>query len=247
MYHGIGEPAEAADGRRYTVRVAELDAQLDVLAEVGGVLDPRRVGFGESGIVLTFDDGERSVLTEALPRISARGWLGALFVTTGWLDRPGYLGRTELAAFQRAGWVVGSHGHTHRFLSTLPEPELRDELRRSRELLEESLGAAPTHLAFPGGRTSPLVEHTARALGFSFLWSSSAGRNSALLPGAPFRRTVVRRGLALGAFRRLARGDAAAHALDRADVAVRGAVKRALGDERYHAMTGRLLSALGKR
>ncbi len=247
MYHGIGEPADAAEGSRYTVRVEELEAQLDAVAEVGGVLDPRRAGLGEGGIVFTFDDGERTVLTEAMPRMARRGWRGALFMTTAWLGLPGYLAPADLVRLRGAGWVVGSHGDTHRFLSTLPEPELRAELARSRDRLAEILGEAPAHLAFPGGRTSPLVEHTARALGFTSLWSSSPGMNSALLPGAPFRRTAIRRGLDLGRFRRLVRGDALAHAADQVDMALRGALKRAIGDERYHAVTGRLLGALGRR
>ncbi len=33
--------------------------------------------------VLTFDDGERSVVTTALPLLKARGMVGVLFVTTG--------------------------------------------------------------------------------------------------------------------------------------------------------------------
>jgi peptidoglycan/xylan/chitin deacetylase (PgdA/CDA1 family) len=247
MYHGVGEPADVAEGKRYTVRVEDLEAQLEVVEGLGGVLDPRRVGLGEGGIVLTFDDGERTVLTEVLPRLARRGWVAALFVTTAWIGRPGYLSAAELVAIRRAGWTVGSHGDTHRILSTLPEPELRAELSRSAERLAEVVGEWPTHLAFPGGRTSPLVEHTARAVGFTTLWSSSPGVNSALLPGAPFRRTAIRRGLELARFRRLARGETVAHVTDQLDVALRDAVKRAIGDELYHAMTGSILAALGRR
>jgi peptidoglycan/xylan/chitin deacetylase (PgdA/CDA1 family) len=247
MYHGIGEPADPSEGARYTVRVDDFERQLETVEELGGVLDPRRVGLGEGGIVLTFDDGERSVLTEALPRLAHRGWVAALFVTTAWVGRPGYLSAPEIVTLRRAGWTVGSHGDTHRFLSTLPEDALRAELTRSSERLAAVLGEWPTHLAFPGGRTSPLVEHTAHAVGFTTLWSSSPGVNSALLPGAPFRRTAIRRGLELARFRRLAHGETVAHVTDQLDVALRDAVKRAIGDERYHAVTGRILAALGRR
>jgi peptidoglycan/xylan/chitin deacetylase (PgdA/CDA1 family) len=248
MYHGIGAPADPAEGARYTVTPGEFEAQLDALAALGvPVLDPRRAGLGEGGVVLTFDDGERSVLVEALPRMAARGWVGALFVTTAWLGRAGYLAPEEVPAFRRAGWIVGSHGHTHRFLSTLLPAELRDELLRSRDRLAELLGERPAHLAFPGGRTSPLVEGTARSLGFTTLWSSDPGVNGALLPNAPFRRTAIRRGLSLPLFRRIARGDGAAHGALRLDAALRAGVRRTLGDERYHALTGRVLAAIGRR
>lgn len=168
-------------------------------------------------------------------------------MTTGWLGRPGYLAPAGVKAVRRAGWLVGSHGDTHRFLSTLPTGELRAELARSRDRLAKLLGEPPTHLAFPGGRSSPRVEEEARALGFTTTWSSSPGVNAALLPDGALRRTAIRRGESPARFARLVRGDPLTHAADRLDGAVRGAVRRALGDERYHAMTGRLLSAIGRR
>ncbi len=247
MYHGIGEPADPVEGARYTVTVPELEAQLEAIAAAGGAMEPRRATTGDSGVVLTFDDGERSVLTEALPRLARRGWTAALFVTTAWLGRPGYLAREELRVFRRAGWVVGSHGDTHRFLSTLALEELRAELSRSRDRLVKVLDDPPAHLSFPGGRTSPRVLEEARALGFTTFWSSAPGVNAAMLPNGPLRRTAIRRGEPLWRFARLVRGDALVHAADRLDGAVRGAVQRALGDGRYHAMTGRVLAALGRR
>jgi len=247
MYHGIGEPADPTQGARYTVALAELDAQLEAIAAAGGAMDPRRATSGDSGVVLTFDDGERSVLTEALPRLARRGWVGALFVTTSWLGRPGYLAPAELKVFRRAGWVVGSHGDTHRFLSTLAPDELHEELARSRARLAKLLGDPPSHISFPGGRTSPRVVDEARAQGFTTFWASAPGVNAALLSCGPLRRTAIRRGEPAWRFARLVRGDPFAHAADRLDGAVRGVVRRALGDGRYEAVTGRVLDALGRR
>jgi peptidoglycan/xylan/chitin deacetylase (PgdA/CDA1 family) len=247
MYHGVGEPADPAEGARYTVTLGELEAQLDAISRAGGAIDPRRATSGGSGVVLTFDDGERSVLHLALSRLAARGWVGALFVTTAWLGRPGYLVPGEVEIFRRAGWLVGSHGDTHRFLSTLDRDELRAELTRSRDRLARITGSRPAHLSFPGGRTSPRVEAEARALGFTTFWTSTPGMNAALLPQAALRRTAVRRGDPLARFERLVRGDPLEHAADRLEGAVRGAVRRVLGEARYHAATGRLLGALGRR
>jgi peptidoglycan/xylan/chitin deacetylase (PgdA/CDA1 family) len=247
MYHGVGEPADPAEGARYTVTLGEFEAQLEVIARAGGAMDPRRAGAGGSGVALTFDDGERSVLHLALPRLAARGWVGALFVTTAWLGRPGYLAPAEVDAFRAAGWLVGSHGDTHRFLSTLGRDELRAELARSRDRLARIAGSRPAHLSLPGGRSSPRVEEEARALGFTTFWTSTPGINAALLPQSAIRRTVVRRGDPIERFERLVRGDVLAHAEDRFEGAMRAAIRRVLGDGRYHAATGRLLDALGRR
>ena len=252
LYHGVGEPADPAEGRRWTVTAAELEAQLDAVAGAGGAMDPRRATTGDSGIALTFDGGERSVLGEAVPRLARRGFVGALFVTTARLGRRGWLGADEVKAVRAAGWLVGARGHTGRPLGALPPAELEEELSLSRRALAAILGSPPAHLAFPGGRTSRRAEDAARAHGFTTLWSSSAGVNAAALPEGPLRRTAIRRGEPLSRFRRLVRGDLLTHAASRLDGALRDAARRALGDARWDALveprydlvSGKLLAAL---
>jgi peptidoglycan/xylan/chitin deacetylase (PgdA/CDA1 family) len=241
-YHGFGEAADPGAGARAAIPLAELEAQLEVIAAAGGAMDPRRATTGDSGIVLTFDDGERSVLTEALPRLARRGWVGAVFVTTGWIGRLGYLTAADLKRLRRAGWLVGAHGETHRALPALPPDELRGELLRSRARLARLLGDAPAHLAFPRGRTSPFVEDEARAAGFTTLWSSTPGMNAARLPRGPLRRIAVRPGEPLARFERLVRGDRLAHHALRLDGAVRDAARRVLGAERCEALGARVLA-----
>lgn len=247
MYHGLGSPADPADGARYTVRVEEFEAQLAVAAACpGGLLDPGAPSAGP-GVVLTFDDGERSVLTEALPRLARAGARAAIFVTTGFLGRPGFLDAAGVAALHAAGWLVGAHGHSHRFLSLLSPAELDEELARSRAILGAVTGAAPSHLALPGGRTSPAVERAARAHGFHTLWTSRPGCNAALAEGGVLRRTAIRRGTPLARFARLCRGEPLAHLADEVEAGARGLVRRALGDARYHALAGRVLALAGRR
>jgi peptidoglycan/xylan/chitin deacetylase (PgdA/CDA1 family) len=244
LYHGVGEPAAPGEDSRSTVTLAELEAQLDAVAEAGGAMDPRRATTGDSGVVLTFDGGERSVLAEAVPRLARRGWVGALFVTTDRLGRAGWLSPEETKAMRAAGWLVGARGHTGRPLPDLAASELRDELTRARERIADALGKPPAHLALPGGRSSPRVEDEARALGFTTLWSSSPGVNAAMLPRGPLRRTPIRRGEPLDRFRRIVRGDPLTHAAGRIDGAVRDAARRALGEARWEGVVGPRYDAL---
>jgi peptidoglycan/xylan/chitin deacetylase (PgdA/CDA1 family) len=252
LYHGVGEPADPAEGTRWTVTPSELEAQLEAIAVEGGAMDPRRATTGDSGIAITFDGGERSVLAEALPRLARRGWVGALFVTTARLGQPGLLAPDEVRAIRAAGWLVGARGHTGRPLAPLGPATLRDELARSRDALGAALGSPPAHLALPAGRSSPRVEDEARALGFTTLWSSSPGVNAAMLPRGALRRTAIRRGEPLDRFRRIVRGDRLTHAAGRLDGAARELARRALGDARWdglvrprwEAASDRLLLAL---
>lgn len=252
LYHGFGEPADPGEDPRWTVRISELEAQLEAIAEAGGAMDPRRATTGDSGVALTVDGGERSALVAAVPRLAARGWVGALFVTTGRIGRPGWLGQGELREVRAAGWLVGARGHGGTPLPGLGPAAIRDDLARSREALAAILGSPPAHLALPGGRWSPAVEEEARALGFTTFWSSAAGVNAAALPDGPLRRTPIRRGEPLERFRRLVRGDRLTHAAGRLDGAARDAARRALGDARWdrlvrprwEAVSDRLLAGI---
>jgi polysaccharide deacetylase len=247
MYHGVGDiPIDGSDTLRYRVRETAFAAQIDLLARLGTVLDPNDAA-GGSGVVLTFDDGDKTVVDAVLPRIRARGMKAVLFMTTAWLGRPGYLDAPGLRALAGAGWLIGAHGHTHRFLNLLSPVELETELATSRGLLTDVLGRAPTHLSFPGGRTSPAVEAAARAHGFTTLWSSRPGPNEDIVRAVPLRRTVVRRSTSLGRFERLCRGEPFTHLADELDMGCRALVRRAVGDGRYHALTHRVLGALGRR
>jgi len=247
MYHGVGDtPIDGTDTLRYRVRESEFAAQLELLEGLGTVLAPGEPITGP-GVVLTFDDGDQTVVDAVLPRMKARGLKGALFMTTAWMGRRGYLDASGVRALADAGWLVGAHGHTHRFLNLLSPAELDAELSTARALLTGVLGRAPTHLSFPGGRTSAAVEAAALAHGFTTLWSSRPGLNKTWAPGAPLRRTVVRRGVSLDRFGRLCRGGLFTHLADELDMGLRALVKVVVGDERYHALTHRLLGAINRR
>lgn len=90
------------------------------------------------------------ILLEALDRAATRG----TFFTLGWVaDRYPAIVRRIAAA----GHEVASHGWSHRRLTTLRPAELREELRRSKGVLEDLAGQevigfrAPSFSIVPGG------------------------------------------------------------------------------------------------
>ncbi len=122
MYHGVGSPAPHGESY-YTVSE-------DAFAQHMLHLRDRHVvpyaqflaGHAPPGaVVITFDDGEKSILTQALPVMKAHGLTGTVFVTTAWINAEGYLNADDLRLLLGEGWTVGAHGVTHRFLSELPE------------------------------------------------------------------------------------------------------------------------------
>lgn len=196
MYHGVGDDVTHGGELRYTVSEAAFRGQVALLAAERRVISYTDVLAGRGGpgsVTLTFDDGERSVATRALPVLRREGMTAAIFVTTGWIGTEGYVTPDDLRELAAAGWTVGTHGVTHRYLSDLDDTSLRDELVQSRDALTLILGRPPRHMALPGGRADDRVALAAREAGYRSLSTSQLGRASAKPdPFAMPRLTVLR-------------------------------------------------------
>ncbi len=127
-------------------------------------------------LVVTFDDGYETDLTQALPILSRLGIPATFFVATGHIGSPGMLTETMAAELvARPLYRIGGHGESHRFLSEMPEAECRRELARSFDRVREISGQKSAAMSAPGGRTSHRVADLARQAGFSALATSRPG------------------------------------------------------------------------
>ena len=128
------------------------------------------------GVALTFDDGMRSVYTDALPILRDHAAPSHLFLATAavgrdnrWSAQPSgipvleMLGWSELEALQAAGVRVESHTHTHPDLRAVDTATMNDECERADRLIEERLGRRPAHFAYPYGRHDARTRDAARA------------------------------------------------------------------------------------
>ena len=126
---------------------------------------------GPPPVCLTFDDGTADFVDEALPELVARGIPAALYVATDHIEsglpfpddgRP--LSWAGLRDAVSTGFVtVGSHTHTHRLLDRVGGPEAAAELDRSIGLIEDRLGLACRHFAYPKALLgSPAAEEEVR-------------------------------------------------------------------------------------
>jgi peptidoglycan/xylan/chitin deacetylase (PgdA/CDA1 family) len=137
-------------------------------------------------VAITFDDAFASVFEFAFPIMRELGLIGTVFVVTRFPDTeerlrwPGidhWLGGEydselrpmswdQLRELQDAGWEVGSHTHTHPWLTSIDDMALRDELERSREVCSERMGTRCTTLAYPYGDHDGRVAEAARRAGY---------------------------------------------------------------------------------
>ena len=195
-------------------------------------------------VVVTFDDGYRSVLELAKPILDHHGLPGTLFVPSDWpgasepmrwpgIDR--WLGTPhehelqslswgELRDLADAGWEIGSHTCSHPHLTELDDAALAHELQASRSAVEARLGLPCTSLAYPYGSVDGRVEQATRAAGYRAAGSIPrvlSPPRALCWPRAPiFHVDTMRRfGVKVSPAVRWARGSALGVRLDRARIA----------------------------
>jgi peptidoglycan/xylan/chitin deacetylase (PgdA/CDA1 family) len=248
MYHGVGEPGPHAEAH-YTISEESFARHLHQIQKRGRVVALEALLEGRTApgdVVLTFDDGEDSVTRVALPLLRDLGMVATLFVTTAWIGTEGYVDENDLLELQDAGWSVGTHGVTHRYLSDLPDRLVRQELVQSRDTLARILGRPPLHMSLPGGRRETRrVIQAVRSAGYGSLCTSTVGVNES--PPNPF---AVKRTMMIRPFdnqRTLARilgPDPLFYLKLRARQEVLELAKLSLGNPRYELLRGVAFGAL---
>lgn len=80
------------------------------------------------------------------------------------------LDQTQLIELNRGSLIdIQSHTHGHYHLDCLTEPDLFDELDRSKRILEETLNRTIDTIAFPYGRYNQTVKRICREVGYTKL------------------------------------------------------------------------------
>lgn len=178
--------------RVYSLPIARFEEQLRYLRDHGytSVSMADAVDFArgkrdlsQPSVLITIDDGCRSVMTRAAGLLKSYGMKAILFVTTdpnAYVFASGGAEQARLSDDELRGMPadvveLGAHSTTHRPLTTLTDADLSIELRGSRETLERILGRSVRYMAVPGGWYDDRVRRAAVAAGFDGVCSSSVG------------------------------------------------------------------------
>jgi peptidoglycan/xylan/chitin deacetylase (PgdA/CDA1 family) len=220
-YHRFGDAAFDP----FTVRLAAFAAQMRWLAERGLLLSlddleqflaGRRPARPDS-VLVTIDDGGRSLHRFALPVLREYSVPAVAFVTAGLVGKPAQAGVSpephlswgELEAVRAAGVAIGSHSLTHRSLGRMSAEEAREEALRSRELLERRLGGEVRAFAYPFGTRADYGPATGRVLSECGYRCAFHSMHGAIRPGMdPIRlpRIKIEGGEGLWMFQLSSRG-----------------------------------------
>jgi peptidoglycan/xylan/chitin deacetylase (PgdA/CDA1 family) len=130
------------------------------------------------GVIVSFDDGYGH-LSQVLPALMERySFRPIVFMPTGLLGKTNrwdysyrlratpHLDLNAVRSLAALGVVFGSHGTTHRDLTSCTTPELKQELEDSRKALQDHTGQEIYEISYPFGRCDRRVIDEAQRAGY---------------------------------------------------------------------------------
>lgn len=167
-FHRIGKPKRAfAEGEEEVyVERAQFVEILDVVADRPDVL-------------LTFDDGNSSDVTEALPELRRRGMQAQFFICPARFGTPEFVDENDIRELRLAGMSVGSHGMDHVQWRRLDRSAIDREIVQAKLVLEDALEAPIDTAACPFGAYDRRTLRALRSAGFQRVYTSDGGQANA--------------------------------------------------------------------
>ena len=163
VYLALADSASPVDWTRYTSAITVPAAAVSMriwhsLIGVGSLdADDYSVKlevasrFIEPLLTLTFDDGNSSDVTVALPTLQANGQVGTFYLASGYLGTLAHLTNAQALQLKDAGMEIGAHTITHPDLTTLSPAVVQAQLLDSKIALEALLGVPVPNFASPFG------------------------------------------------------------------------------------------------
>jgi peptidoglycan/xylan/chitin deacetylase (PgdA/CDA1 family) len=124
---------------------------------------------------LTFDDGNETDVTVALPRLRAAGLKASFFIPSDRIGEPGYLDENDIRTLHSEGMEIGSHGSAHLDWTKFSDAEITNDVMRSVARIGTIINAPVRSLAIPYGFCDRRVLGVLRRLGIGRAYSSFRG------------------------------------------------------------------------
>jgi peptidoglycan/xylan/chitin deacetylase (PgdA/CDA1 family) len=172
LYHHVNDdPAN----NRYDISTATFTAQMQALKDwgytaitVSTLVDVLVHGgpLPARPVVISFDDGNLDVYTNAFPIMQRFGMVGVFFIVGNRVGSPEFVDADQLITMAAAGWEIGSHSWSHIDISQ-DHDSMEKEIGVSKSRLEEALGVPIKIFAYPFGTIDPEVAQKVAEYGYS--------------------------------------------------------------------------------
>ncbi len=150
-------------------------------------------------VVITFDNGWRSVYKIAYPILKKYRFPATVFIYTNFIGAPKALTWQQLREMSAHGISIQSQTLSLPNLTRLaPDARLQDhimtlerELGQSKALIQKNIGKPCNYLAYPFGKTNDLVIAMAKKFGYRAGFTLNRGSNPFFVDNFKIRRSMI--------------------------------------------------------
>lgn len=195
MYHNIPALQDPSSSMTFAVRGSSFRRQLELLERWGytsltfedlELCLSGELSLPSKPVIITFDDAYADVYEVAFPLLKEFGMKAVVFVLADrtiksnmWDNDQGevypLISDAQILELKSAGFEIGSHTISHPRLVFLSEKDARQEIVRSRILLEILLNAPVHSLSYPYGIVNERVKQFAIEAGYLIACGSWSG------------------------------------------------------------------------
>ena len=189
MYHSVNP------SHQWSIKPKEFEKQIKFLTsnyQASSLKD--FLNFNKNSFAITFDDGYEDNFYYALPVLKKYNCPATFFISTGFITKElditknweCYRGLKSLTieqikAMKKEEMDFGCHTHAHPILSKISLTEAKQEIRKSKTILEEVLGGEIKFFAYPQGQLNTFNKDIISILkeeGFQLACSTIWGSNN---------------------------------------------------------------------
>ncbi|MES2982176.1 MAG: polysaccharide deacetylase family protein [Verrucomicrobiota bacterium] len=207
-YHDFSETEPETAMR---IRTSKFREQLETIRELGLAVIPMSDFIawknGEKtipakSVVITIDDGWKSVYTDAYPILKEFGYPYTIYLYKDYIDGGGKALTTAMVKeLIKNGATIGSHSTSHPYPQTVKKHIKRGakeydqfldiEMRDSKRYLEQQFKKNVTTYAYPGGFFTDEMLIKAEQVGYSHLFTVQPGKVNRNLPNNILPRYII--------------------------------------------------------
>jgi peptidoglycan/xylan/chitin deacetylase (PgdA/CDA1 family) len=207
-YHDFSETAPETAMR---IRTSKFRTQMEVIRQLGitvismadfSAWKKHGKEIPEKSIVLTFDDGWKSVYTDAFPILKEFGYPYTLFLYKNYVDGGGKALTIPMIEEMLAnGATLGSHSVSHPYPIAVKNQRkkgpdaydayLRKEMGESKRFLESKFSTSVTTYAYPGGFFTEEMVQLGEEFGYHHLFTVLPGKVKRSLPDTTLPRYII--------------------------------------------------------
>lgn len=156
----------------------------------------------EKSVLLTFDDGWKSVYTDALPILREFNYPYTLYLYKNYVDGGGKaLTSTMIQQMVKEGAALGSHSISHPYPATFKKYRkkgedaydafLRKEMGESKRFLESKFAVKVSSYAYPGGYSTPEMFPLCKEFGYNQCFTVLPGKVKRSTPDETLPRYMI--------------------------------------------------------